>query len=567
MLFAQSIGHRLRESSYSTSSSPPPGANIKTTAFLSIALLTSAYLLYQYESSSKNTILTATPGGRPVTLLPKKNSTFQFNIQTNRGLKTFEFERKSDEEVEKMLRENENSQKVKRAGNPVIRWDNNWVGSNDPCEDRWANDLVPRKQTAIERLNEATAFWISWFKDDSQASLAETEGKRDLILFSIMDGHAGDATSRLLQKSLNPTIALALARLQAGHFPDENGWGSWSKYWSPWYYLGFEKIWTPENVSQTVQQAYLQLDDNICRTPIYLLPTVTSTSTDLSAQTARQTFVALAQSANAGACAITTLVDSESDDLYVALAGDCRAVAGWQGIDGQWRCDVLTEDQMGENPREIERIISEHPPHEKDTAIRKGRVLGGLQPTRAFGDAIYKWTNQQVAEIADMFSAEGQKSRLSRPHSYTPPYVTAKPEVAYRKLHSKSGEELKFIIMATDGLWDRLTSEEATLLVASYLAHSSHPPVYKTSLPKLFPLSSPLPLFQRLYPAQNYPQPEGETWVYEDDSNAATHLIRNSLAGGNLDLRAKLLSLTGKVSRWMRDDVTVTVIFFGNGQE
>lgn len=71
--------------------------------------------------------------------------------------------------------------------------------------------------------------------------------------------------------------------------------------------------------------------------------------------TPAQTFVALAKPAVAGACAITALVDASADGLYVASAGDCRAVAGWQREDGTWRCDILSEDQMGENPKEVER--------------------------------------------------------------------------------------------------------------------------------------------------------------------------------------------------------------------
>lgn len=98
----------------------------------------------------------------------------------------------------------------------------------------------------------------------------------------------------------------------------------------------------------------MQLDDNICQTPIKLLPTLSSPSPSGS-PTPRQTLVALAQPAAAGACAISTLVDSENNGIYVAVTGDCRAVAGWEGKDGVWRCDVLSEDQMGDNPREIER--------------------------------------------------------------------------------------------------------------------------------------------------------------------------------------------------------------------
>lgn len=45
------------------------------------------------------------------------------------------------------------------------------------------------------------------------------------------------------------------------------------------------------------------------------------------------------------------------------------------------------------------RIQSEHPAEEAHTVIRGGRVLGGLEPTRAFGDARYKWT-REVQEMS-----------------------------------------------------------------------------------------------------------------------------------------------------------------------
>ena len=34
---------------------------------------------------------------------------------------------------------------------------------------------------------------------------------------------------------------------------------------------------------------------------------------------------------------------------------------------------------------------AEHPTDEVNTVIMRGRVLGGLEPSRAFGDARYKW--------------------------------------------------------------------------------------------------------------------------------------------------------------------------------
>lgn len=39
------------------------------------------------------------------------------------------------------------------------------------------------------------------------------------------------------------------------------------------------------------------------------------------------------------------------------------------------------------------------------------------------------------------------------PYYYTPPYLTAKPQVAHHHLQPRD----KFLILATDGLWDFMT--------------------------------------------------------------------------------------------------------------
>lgn len=53
------------------------------------------------------------------------------------------------------------------------------------------------------------------------------------------------------------------------------------------------------------------------------------------------------------------LFDTANRDLYVACTGDSRAVAGvWESTgpdQGQWRVEVLSEDQTGRNPDEKKR--------------------------------------------------------------------------------------------------------------------------------------------------------------------------------------------------------------------
>ena len=44
--------------------------------------------------------------------------------------------------------------------------------------------------------------------------------------------------------------------------------------------------------------------------------------------------------------------------------------------------EVLSVDQTGRNIEEANRLKKEHPGEERDV-LRRGRVLGGLEPTRA----------------------------------------------------------------------------------------------------------------------------------------------------------------------------------------
>lgn len=104
------------------------------------------------------------------------------------------------------------------------------------------------------------------------------------------------------------------------------------------------------------------------------------------------------------------------------------------------------------------RMRSEHPEEEKDDVIRNGRVLGGLEPTRAFGDARYKWSTELQDILSKAFMG-GEMRRWPGPLK-SPPYVTAKPEVTHTTLAipalspvSASPEKstLRFLVLATDG--------------------------------------------------------------------------------------------------------------------
>lgn len=107
-------------------------------------------------------------------------------------------------------------------------------------------------------------------------------------------------------------------------------------------------------------------------------------------------------------------------------------------------------------------------------------------------------------------------------------------------------------------MWDRITSEEAALLMAGYLEHPKHDPVAKTDLPNQINLVTTAP---RPYPVEDMPG-QGKrakgAWAFDGDVNAATHLSRNALGGANRKKFQELMSLYGKTTRYFRDDMTVT---------
>jgi len=324
-----------------------------------------------------------------------------------------------------------------------------------------------------------------------------------------------------------------------------------------------------------------------------LFPSSSSASASQAAFTATQRTVYEAMlPALSGSCALLAYVDSARGDLYMACTGDSRAIAGWYDTAAQrWIIEPLSIDQTGRNLDEVKRMRSEHPLAEASTVIMRGRVLGGLEPTRAFGDARYKWEKSVQERLYETFLPGGRAAARGPPKLLeTPPYVTARPEVVHRKIApglvprgggkgAEDGKELRFVVMATDGLWDMLENEEVGALVAGHLdrvrgtvlASSLHEscftPRHKQQQQQPSSLAPPTTESdgqnnsqERAHPLSKAPA-NLRAYTFEDD-NLSTHLVRNALGGANRDRVAGLLAIPSPESRWYRDDITVNVILF-----
>lgn len=408
------------------------------------------------------------------------------------------------EEATKKLRRNEESYNVNR-GRGVFRYDVVQIPSNDPIEDDHAEKIIEVPSTVAAADGAANSDWMFW---------------------GVFDGHSGWTTSAKLRQVLIGFVAHELNATYKSAITDPA-----------------LKTPAPEAIDEAIKKAFLKLDKEI------VIDSVEKVFANPSKLIAAETLAP----ALSGSCALLAFYESRSKMLRVAVTGDSRAVLGRRGKNGKWTATALSEDQTGSTASEETRIRKEHPG--EANVIRNGRVLGGLEPTRAFGDASYKWTADVQAKIKDKFFGRTPSSLLK-----TPPYVTAEPVVTTTKIEPENGD---FVVMATDGLWEMLTNEEVVGLVGKWMEEQKGPQGngwfggwFGGKKKDVLPIEGVAegdkngqraPIRVRQWGLDK----EDERFVCED-KNVATHIVRNALGGKNSDMLCALLTLPSPYSRRYR---------------
>lgn len=208
---------------------------------------------------------------------------------------------------------------------------------------------------------------------------------------------------------------------------------------------------------------------------------------------------------------------------------------------------MMTVEHNTDNHMEVERILSEHPPNERSTVIKMERLLGQLAPLRSLGDFRYKWSRDIMKKVAVPFLGE----TAIPPSYFTPPYLTAKPEVRYHRLTPRD----KFLIIASDGLWDLISPLQAVRLVGEHMSGKV----------TLSPLKLPRKNMKLSHINEMLLQRKEGLKKKPLDSNAATHLLRNALGGTEYGIDhaklSQLLTLPSEVVRIFRDDITITIVY------
>uniref|UniRef100_A0A7S3KYU2 protein-serine/threonine phosphatase n=1 Tax=Amphora coffeiformis TaxID=265554 RepID=A0A7S3KYU2_9STRA len=187
----------------------------------------------------------------------------------------------------------------------------------------------------------------------------------------------------------------------------------------------------------------------------------------------------------AGTCAIACHVDLSAKQLVCANLGDSRAVMGqYDGNNNKLKTIALSVDHSADNLMEQTRIRAEHP-DDDDVLVDMGdhaddpdwRVKRIAAFTRSIGDLHLKEKNTSALfnsyvppeqRILPRPGLKSKKTGITKPK-----YISTEPE-----LQTVAIPERGFVIIACDGVWDEMTSEEAVQCVAWLLDKYSNQDQY-----------------------------------------------------------------------------------------
>ncbi|CEM13721.1 unnamed protein product [Vitrella brassicaformis CCMP3155] len=133
--------------------------------------------------------------------------------------------------------------------------------------------------------------------------------------------------------------------------------------------------------------------------------------------------------------------------LYSASVGDSRAICGkFKGAYGRWSAQALSDDHKPDRPDEKKRI------EDRDGRVESFRGSDGepIGPPRV-------WLKDQDAPGLAMSRSMGDSVAASVG-------VTAEPEI---KIFTLTSED-KFIVLASDGVWEFIDNEEVVKIVSPF---------------------------------------------------------------------------------------------------
>ncbi|XAR70035.1 Phosphoprotein phosphatase [Bertholletia excelsa] len=153
-----------------------------------------------------------------------------------------------------------------------------------------------------------------------------------------------------------------------------------------------------------------------------------------------------------GSCCLVGIIWKGT--LYIANLGDSRAVIGYLGRSNKIVAEQLTREHNASMEEVRQELRSLHPDDSHIVIMKNGvwRIKGIIQVSRSIGDAYLKRPE---------FSLDPSFPRFHLPEPIRRPVLTAEPSMYSRVLQPND----KFLIFASDGLWEHLTNQQAVEIV------------------------------------------------------------------------------------------------------
>lgn len=151
--------------------------------------------------------------------------------------------------IDTRIRESASSESHPRPGGIVWKHSTASLAANDPIEDANSHQIVER-------------------------DLTDPSAPGDLLFFTVMDGHSGPHTSKLLSRVLIHAVALELSTLiKEPHAAVSKISGALESFRS-WFSLSPSKpaaAEDPQTVASAIQNAFTKLDKELINAPIQIL--------------------------------------------------------------------------------------------------------------------------------------------------------------------------------------------------------------------------------------------------------------------------------------------------------
>ncbi|KAH9322980.1 hypothetical protein KI387_017619 [Taxus chinensis] len=162
------------------------------------------------------------------------------------------------------------------------------------------------------------------------------------------------------------------------------------------------------------------------------------------------------QLASVGSCCLVGVVHEKT--LFVANLGDSRAVMGRTiRSTGEIAAVQMSTEHNASMEAVRQELRSLHPDDSQIVVLKHGvwRVKGIIQVSRAIGDVYLKRPE---------FNREPLNAKFRLPEPLQRPVLTAEPSISAYTLQPND----RFLIFASDGLWEHLSNQEAVDIIHNH---------------------------------------------------------------------------------------------------